>query len=571
MRLHPYFARVVALVALLAPSGRAQFGPPDPITIHVHAGQSTGAYSPIFNYFGADEPNYTYAPNGKRLLWELGQFSSVPVYFRTHNLFTTGNGDSSLKWGSTNVYTEKPDGTAVYDFAITDRIFDTLVAAHVRPLVEIGFMPEALSTHPEPYRHTFPNGDIFTGWTYPSKDDAKWSKLVEAYTAHLRDRYGAQVRDWLWEVWNEPDIPYWHGTPEQYDRLYDLSAAAIRKALPEAKIGGPEATGISDHSEPFLRQFLDHCAHGVNAATGGTGAPLDFISYHPKGNPKFADGHVTMSVAAQLRAAERGMKIIAADPRWHDTPIILGEFDPEGCAACKGPQNAYRNGTLYGVSVAEAEMRLYELARRNGVKIQGAVTWAFEFEDQPAFAGYRELATNGIDKPVLNVFWMMSALGGGKAGAQWLAVSSDGAQPLDAILADGVTGAPDVNAVATRNGDEIDILLWNYHDADVGAPPATISLEIDGLKGDLVESQQLIDRTHSNSYTEWLKMGSPEHPDQQQTLRLRVAGALWDVAGERRVRWVKGEKGKTALSLTLERQGVALIKIRRRLYPEPRF
>jgi xylan 1,4-beta-xylosidase len=126
------------------------------VTIQVHADQPTGPYAPIFNYYGADEPNYTYAPNGRELLSELSALSPVPVYFRTHNLFTTGNGDSSLKWGSTNVYTEKPDGTPVYDFTITDRIFDTLVAAHIRPLVEIGFMPEALSTHPEPYRHTFP-------------------------------------------------------------------------------------------------------------------------------------------------------------------------------------------------------------------------------------------------------------------------------------------------------------------------------------------------------------------------------------------------------------------------------
>jgi xylan 1,4-beta-xylosidase len=572
MRLHPCFACVVTLAALLAPSGRAQSGPPGSITIHVHAAQPAGSYTPIYNYFGADEPNYTYAPDGKWLLWELGSLSSAPVYFRTHNLFTTGNGDGSLKWGSTNVYTEKPDGTPVYDFALTDHIFDTLVAAHVRPLVEIGFMPEALSTNPEPYRHTFPKGDIFTGWTYPPKDEAKWSKLVEVYAAHLRDRYGPQVHDWLWEVWNEPDIPYWRGTPEQYDRLYDFTAASIRKALPQAKIGGPEATGISDHSEPFLRQFLDHCAHGVNAATGGTGAPLDFISWHPKGNPKFVDGHVVMSVAAQLRAAERGMKILAADPRWRNTPIILGEFDPEGCAACKGPQNAYRNGPLYGVSVAEAEMRLYELARRNGVNLQGAVTWAFEFEGEPAFAGYRELATNGpnglIDKPVLNVFRMMAMLGGSKPGsgkrsAQWLAVESDGSRSIDDILDHGVTGAPDVNAVATRNGDEIDILLWNYHDADVEAPPASVSLQINGLKGHLVESEYLVDRSHSNAYAEWLKMGSPEHPDRSQTFRLRLAGSLQ--AGEKPVRWASGTKGTTTLTLTLERQAVALI----RLYPRP--
>jgi len=542
------------------------------VTIRVHADQPTGPYAPIFNYYGADEPNYTYAPNGRKLLSELSDLSPVPVYFRTHNLFTTGNGDSSLKWGSTNVYTEKPDGMPVYDFTITDRIFDTLIAAHVRPLVEIGFMPEALSTHPEPYRHTFPKGDIFTGWTYPPKNEAKWSKLVQAYAAHLRDRYGAQVHDWLWEVWNEPDIPYWHGTWDQYDRLYDLSAAAIRNAIPDARIGGPEATGISDHSEPFLRQFLDHCAHGKNAATGGSGAPLDFISYHPKGNPKFADGHATMSIATQLRAADRGMKLIAADPRWRNTPIILGEFDPEGCAACKGPQNAYRNGPLYGVSVAEAEMRLYELARRNGVHLQGAVTWAFEFEDQPAFSGFRSLATNGIDKPVLNVFRLLGMLGGQRthsaaarlSNAKWLAVSSDGALPLDSILTQSVTGSPDVNAVATRNGNEVDILIWNYHDADVDAPPATIQLTVDGLKGALAESEYLVDRTHSNAYAAWQKMGSPAHPDSVQKAALEKAAQLEEIIHDQPLPSRRAGAGSSLVTLTLERQAVAFIRLHRR-------
>ncbi len=404
-----------------------------------------GPYTPIWNYFGADEPNYTYAPNGEKLLRELSALSPVPVYFRTHNLLTTGDGTGSLKWGSTNAYREAADGSPIYDWTITDRIFDALQAAHVRPLVEVGFMPEALSTHPEPYRHTFPNGDVFTGWSYPPKDYAKWSALVTAWVHHLRQRY--DTSGWLWEVWNEPDIPYWHGTPEEYDKLYDVTAAAIRSELPGAKIGGPESTGpANDHAAAFLRQFLEHCAHGTNAATGKTGAPLDFISFHPKGSPKFIDGHVRMNVGAQLRSVQRGMQIVASYPEWRNTPIILGESDPEGCAACKGEQNGYRNGPLYGVSVAEAIARTYELARKENVHLQGAVTWAFEFEDQPYFAGFRELATNGIDKPVLNVFRMLGMLSG-----DWIEATSTGAQPLDQVVANSVTAAPDVNAVATRN------------------------------------------------------------------------------------------------------------------------
>jgi len=535
-----------------------------PITIRVHAAQPTGPYVPIWNYFGADEPNYTYAPKGKKLLGELGALSPVPVYFRAHNLFTTGNGEGSLKWGSTNVYTEKPDGTPLFDFAITDRIFDALIAAHVRPLVEIGFMPEALSTRPEPYRHTFPKGDVFTGWSYPPKDEAKWSQLVLAYATHLHDRYGKQVDGWLWEVWNEPDIPYWHGTAEQYDRLYDLSTAAIRKALPHAKVGGPEATGVSDHSEPFLRQFLEHCAHGTNAATGKTGAPLDFISYHPKGKPAFENGHLTMSIATQLRAAQRGMEVIASYAEWKHTPIILGESDPEGCAACKGSQNGYRNGPLYGVSVAEATMRTYELARQYGVTVQGAVTWAFEFEGQPAFAGFRELATNGIDKPVLNVFRMMGMLGGGpkadSSRAVWLKTESGGSLPLAEVVANSVTDAPDVNAVATRNGSEVDVLVWNYHDADVAAEPAHIHIGVDGLRGQSATAAEFrMDETHSNAYRLWQQMGSPAQPNDDQKRELEQAGRLQQSVADHVIRIHAGE---AEIELDLPRQGVALISVR---------
>jgi xylan 1,4-beta-xylosidase len=566
---------LVTVVFSAATGGRAQTGSfipaqgpaqvEQPVSIQVHAGQPVGPYTPIWNFFGADEPNYIYVSNGEKLLGELAALSPVPVYFRTHNLFTSGNGEGSLKWGSTNVYAEKPDGTPVYDFTITDRIFDALIEAHVRPLVEIGFMPEALSTHPEPYRHNFPKGDIWTGWTYPPKDEAKWSKLVAAYAAHLHDRYGSQSATWLWEAWNEPDIGYWHGTPAEYDRLYDLTAAAIRQVLPHARIGGPEATGVSDHSEPFLRQFLDHCAHGVNAATGGIGAPLDFISYHPKGSPKFVDGHVVMSVGTQLRAVERGMKVIASYPEWKHTRIILGESDPEGCAACQGSQNGYRNGPLYGVSVAEATMRTYELAHKYGLTVEGAVTWAFEFEDQPAFAGFRELATNGIDKPVLNVFRLFGMLGGGQTNQQnavWLATESSGALPLAEVVEHSVTESPDVNSVATSNGPEVDVLLWNYHDADAPAPPAQVHLTVDGLRGrEIIAAEFRVDETHSNAYRAWQQMGSPARPTPEQTRQLEKAGALKETVPDHNLAI---KDGKASIDLALPRQGVVLVRLRER-------
>jgi xylan 1,4-beta-xylosidase len=535
---------------LVAASAHAQTA--TPVVIHVDAAKTDGPYTPAWNYFGADEPNYTYAPNGEKLLRELSALSPVPVYFRTHNLLTTGDGSASLKWGSTNAYREAPDGSPIYDWTITDRIFDAFQAAHVRPLVEVGFMPEALSTHPEPYRHTFPKGDVFTGWSYPPKDYAKWSALVTAWVHHLRRRYDTST--WLWEVWNEPDIPYWHGTPEEYDQLYDVTAAAIRSELPAAKIGGPESTGpANDRAAAFLRQFLEHCAHGTNAATGKTGAPLDFISFHPKGSPKIIDGHVRMNVGAQLRSVQRGMQIVASYPEWRSTPIILGESDPEGCAACKGEQNGYRNGPLYGVSVAEAIARTYELARKENVHLQGAVTWAFEFEDQPWFAGFRELATNGIDKPVLNVFRMLGMLNGDR-----IETTSTGGQPLDQVITDSVTAAPDVNAVATRGHHEIDVLLWNYHDDDIPADPAPIQLAISGLPAKHARAEIFrMDADHGNSFTAWKAMGSPQQPTPAQQKQIEESARLQPDPP----RAVPISNGMATLDFPLPRQGVYLVKL----------
>ena len=97
------------LVLLLVASSWAQPAP-ETVNIQVQVDQSQGPLPPIWNFFGYDEPNYTYAPNGKKLLGELAALSPTPAYVRVHNLLTTGDGSSSLKWGSTNVYTEDAAG-----------------------------------------------------------------------------------------------------------------------------------------------------------------------------------------------------------------------------------------------------------------------------------------------------------------------------------------------------------------------------------------------------------------------------------------------------------------------------
>ena len=115
--------------------------------------------------------------------------------------------------------------------------------------------------------------------------------------------------------------------------------------------------------------------------------PLDFVSFHAKGAPKFIDGHVRMGLADHLRVIDDGFRLVASDPEWKAKPIVIGESDPEGCAACQGPALAYRNGTMYSSYTAASFARIHDLAEKHGVNLEGVLTWAFEFEDQPYFAG----------------------------------------------------------------------------------------------------------------------------------------------------------------------------------------
>src|SRR6478752_587279 len=406
---------------------------------------------PIWAWFGYDEPNYTYMKDGKKLLGEISALSYVPVYVRVHSLLVTGDAKPALKWGSTNAYTEDANGNPVYDWHIVDSIFDTYVKLGMKPLAQIGFMPEALSTNPEPYKHNWEPGNkysnIFTGWAYPPKDYNKWAALVYAWVDHCVKRYGKkEVGSWYWEVWNEPDIPYWKGTFQEFCKLYDYAADAVKRALPTAKIGRPDATG---GGSKFLDSFFHHCLLDTNYVTGKIGSPLDLVSFHAKGSPKLVNGTVVMSLKNQMNDIARNFKVIQSYPQLKNIPVIIGESDPEGCAACgmaTNPENAYRNGTMYSSYTAASFARKYQLADLYKVNFKGAVSWSFEFENQPWFYGYRDLATNGVDKPVLNVFRMFGMMTGDR-----VEVTSPRAYGLRTVVDSSVVkGYTDIQGLASK-------------------------------------------------------------------------------------------------------------------------
>ena len=248
-----------------------------------------------------------------------------------------------------------------------------------------------------------------------------------------------------------------------------------------------------------------------------------------------------------------------ASPKFQHLPIVLSESDPEGCAACSArvyPQNAYRNGPLYASYTAAMTKSIFELADRAETNMAGMLTWAFEFEGQPYFDGFRTLATNGIDKPVLNLFRMESLMHGQRVKAE-----SSGRVPIDDLLKQGVRGSSDVDAMAVKSDRQIAVLTWNYHDDDLPGPEANVQINVHGIPSTATRvtvHHYRIDEAHSNAWAVWKRMGSPQSPSAEQYAALEKAGQLQELEPPHSATVSEGE---AKLTLTLPRQAVSLIRL----------
>lgn len=498
------------------------------VTVHLDEGTPLRR---VWRYVGYDEPNYTYTPAGRTLLGKLGAMADAPYFIRCHFLLCSGDGTGRLKWGSTNVYSEDGEGEPVYDWRLIDRILDTIVEAGCVPFVELGFTPEALTTAPADTPYDDPRHG---GWRYPPRDYGRWLELVRNLAAHCRERYGlAQVGRWYWELWNEPDIFYWAGSTAAFCRLYDYTEAGLHSVLPQAMLGGPATTSGATRpaSSAFLRAFLEHCIRGVNALSGQPGTRLDFISFHAKGGGYGVEPNATKKTPTMhtlLSNVAAGLAVVDDFPELAGREVILSECDPDGWAAGSvhdNPNLAYRNSEYYASYVACTVAKLLELTSAQGVGIDGMLTWAFQFENREYFEGHRTLSTNGIDKPVLNVFRLL-----GQLGRRRLALTSDAARnPLVEGAPDGAEAPPDVSGLATR--DErggVQILLVSHHD-DWDVEKATeVRLLVTGLEPgrtyELLRAQ--VDRVQANAYTAWQEMGKPQQPTPEQLAALQNASRL---------------------------------------------
>lgn len=201
--------------------------------------------------------------------------------------------------------------------------------------------------------------------------------------------------------------------------------------------------------------------------------------------------------------------------------------------------------------------RSLELADATGTDLRGVLTWAFTFPDTPYFAGYRVLATNGIHLPVLGAFKLLGRLAGAR-----LPVSSSGALPLADMVATGVRAAPDIDALATRNGDAVQVLAWNYHDdlVPVPASPVHLTVQVPASFGSSVQVSHLrVDETHGDAYTVWVSQGMPASPSPDERLALTAAMEPSPLAPEGNFSVAGG--GAVVLDFELPRFGVSLFTI----------
>jgi xylan 1,4-beta-xylosidase len=536
--------------------------------IRVDAGTWLGELAHNWNYIGYDEINYTYVPEGQELLAKFMELQEKPYYVRPHHLLCTGNCHGFYKWGSTNAYLEDDAGNPVYDWTIVDRVFDTILTYHCKPFVEIGFMPQDLAD-PERYDMT---KDSWTaqqyrtvGWACPPKDYHRWYDLVFNLVRHCLERYGGdEIATWYWELWNEPDIFYWQGSIEEFNKLYDYTAAAVKAACPTARVGGPATTNPipGRKSAEFLDAFLDHCANGTNYYSGQKGAALDFITFHVKGGGYRADPKHRKqnppSVKQILSNTRTGYEIISKYPAFKNLECILSEIDPDGWAAGGAWDNInlnFRNTEYYPSFVAAAFDKVSKFAKRENWDLK-LLTWAFMFVGERCFEGTRTFSTQGIDKAILNLFRMYARM-----GTQELMFESSAAKdPLSYADLNGRGEAPDIAGFATLSGGKgLEVLIYNHHDDWDLSGEYTIELEIANLPFDgeeLVLKHYRIDQAHSNAYAEWVRQGRPMYPAPGQRAAIKSREGLELLEPPRTVS-LDGSQVKLSFSLPVH--GISLL------------
>jgi xylan 1,4-beta-xylosidase len=412
----------------------------------------------------------------------------------------------------TGIYDEDAQGNAVYNFSYVDQIYDGLLASGVRPFVEISFMPKKLAARDALHAFWYKQN------VSPPKDYAKWDALITRFTQHLLDRYGiAEVSQWYFEVWNEPNIDFWAGDPKQptYWELYDHTARAVKAVNPRLRVGGP-ATAQAAWADAFIKHCVDQKV------------PVDFVSAHVYGNDKAEDVFGTSENIPRHQMVCRAVKKVhdqiqtSAKPQ---LPLIWSEFNA-----------SYKNEPEVTDSVYMGPWLADTIRQCDGLtEMMSYWTFSDVFEEQgvvkqPFYGGYGLLAEDGIPKPAFAAFALLHNL-----GDERLATDSD-------------------KVLVTRRKDHsLVVALWNYAPPGNPGTAKTITLRFKGSHARHASISR-VDGEHGDVHPAYEKMGSPLYPTPVEIAALRKSAQL--PAPESR------DLHNGELTLTLPSYGLAVVEIK---------
>jgi len=383
------------------------------------------------------------------------------------------------------VYDEDISGKPIYNFSYVDQIYDGLLKAGVRPFIELSFMPKKLAAEPK-YQDFWYKPNIS-----PPKSYEKWAGLIQHFAQHLVDRYGLdEVSQWYFEVWNEPNIDFWAGTPKEqsYFQLYDAAARALKEVSPRLRIGGPATAQAA-----WADRFIQHAVH--------ENVPLDFVSTHVYGNDSAPDVFGTHEQIPRTqmvcRAVRKVHDQIAASARPH-LPLIWSEFN-----ASYMNEPDVTDSTYMGPWMADTIRQCDGL-----VDMMSYWTFSDVFEEQgvvkrPFYGGYGLIAEDGLPKPAFNAFKLLHRLGETR-----IPVAGD-------------------DILATRRADgTIVIALWNTPVVGGGGESKEVVLQLNSLMGHRKATLYRVDADHGSLLKSYAAMGSPAYPTPAQIQTLRQAAQL---------------------------------------------
>lgn len=376
----------------------------------------------------------------------------------------------------------QPDApvTLRYCFFNIDSIFDFLLSIGMKPFIELGFMPTALASGTTTCFYYRAN-------VTPPADYGQWEDLIHALTRHLVDRYGVEeVRTWFFEVWNEPNLRFfWDGSQEEYFKLYEHAARAIKRVDSRLRVGGP-ATSIN----AWIPDMLEFCRT--------SGAPLDFLSTHhyPTDDPLWRNNNLTIEEFFRqfghlMGHYERGVlrkMTEKARAQAGDMPLYYTEWNTSSMVPDPGHDEPYA-----------AAMVAKTIADNDGL-VQGYSFWTFTdlFEEQGQFAapfhgGFGLQTIHGIPKPTYRVFELLHGLG-------------DWRLPVE-----GGEGS-NVEVLAVRDEAGLTLLAYNHNIPAGEIRTEEVAVTVQGAAPGRPVTLTRIDAAHANPKQKWIDLGSPEYP-----------------------------------------------------------